>query len=47
MLFEANLGPGRHALKCPVDGKRAVVTRVSKKDLTEAQIAQVEAQPKA
>jgi hypothetical protein len=42
MLFEANLGPGKHVLKCPVDGKRVVVTRVPRKDLTPAQIAEAE-----
>jgi hypothetical protein len=43
MLFEANLGPGRHVTKCPVDGKRVVITRVRRKDLTPAQIAEAEA----
>jgi hypothetical protein len=47
MLFEANLGPGRHVTKCPFDGKRVVITRVPRKDLTEAQIAEVEAETKA
>lgn len=42
MLLEANLGPGRHVLKCPVDGKRVVITRVRRKDLTPAQIAEAE-----
>ena len=40
MLFEANLGPGRHYVKCPVDGKRSIITRVRKKDLTQAQISE-------
>jgi hypothetical protein len=43
MLFEANLGPKRHLEKCPVDGKLRVIKRVSKDELTEAQLAEVEA----
>jgi hypothetical protein len=30
-------------LKCPVDGKRVVITRVRRKDLTPAQIAAAQA----
>jgi len=46
MLFEANLGPKRHMEKCPVDGKLGVVKRVNKDELTEAQLAEVEANSK-
>jgi hypothetical protein len=46
MLFEANLGPKRHLEKCPVDGKLGVVTRVNASELTEAQLAEVEANSK-
>jgi hypothetical protein len=43
MIFEANLGTGRHYAKCPVDGKRSLYTRVNRKDLTEDQIVQARA----
>jgi hypothetical protein len=46
MIFEANLGPGRHMTKCPVDGRRVIITRVNRRDLSEAQIAEVMAQSK-
>ena len=41
MLLEANLGPKRHLAKCPIDGKLGVIVRVTKRDLTERQIAEV------
>jgi hypothetical protein len=47
MLFEANLGPGKHVTKCPFDGKRSVITRVPRNELTPQQIAEVEAETRA
>jgi hypothetical protein len=41
MFLEANLGPKRHLAKCPIDGKLGVIVRVTKRDLTEQQIAEV------
>ena len=43
-LLEANLGPGRHFAKCPVDGKRTTYTRVNRPGLSDEEVAQV--QPK-
>ena len=39
LLFVPHLGSGRAYAKCPIDGKRSVITEVKREDLTRAQIA--------
>jgi hypothetical protein len=46
LLFVPHLGWGRAYAKCPVDGKRSVITEVKREDLTEAQIAEATARSK-
>lgn len=46
LLFVPHLGWGRAYAKCPIDGKRSVITEVKREDLTEAQIAKATAWPK-
>jgi hypothetical protein len=46
LLFVPHLGWGRAYAKCPIDGKRSVITQVKRDGLTEAEIAKVTSRPK-